>query len=140
MSCHARVFALGLILMLGGNESALAQSGGGPAAPPDAATPGTVAPPSLELSESQRQVLFASISSKTHRSTAAPANFLPKLGDVVPPGIETQPVPDAAVELIPKLRGFDCALIANQALIVDPKSRQIIEIVSGGGAATPPRG
>lgn len=86
--------------------------------------------PGLDLTPEQRHVLFASISSKTHVSTAAPPDFLPKPGDVVPASVELQPLPQAALELIPKLQGYVCALVANQALLVDPQSRRIIEVIS----------
>lgn len=89
-----------------------------------------VAPAALGLTASQRHVLFTSISSRTHKSTAAPPTFLPELGAVVPPSVEVLPIPDAALELMPKLRGYVSALVANQALIIDSKSRQIVEIIS----------
>jgi hypothetical protein len=107
------------------------------AKPADPTLSSEPAPASLELTPSQRQVLFTSISSKTHRSTAAPPNVLPKLGDVVPPSVEVAPIPDAVLELSPKLRGYACAMVADQVLILDGTSHRIVEIVSAGKDAAP---
>jgi hypothetical protein len=96
------------------------------------------APPRIELTPDQRHVLFTSITSKTHVSTAAPPDFLPKPGDVVPAGVELLPLPDAVLKLMPKLQGYVCALVANQALLVDPKSRRVIEVISEGTAPPAP--
>jgi hypothetical protein len=95
-------------------------------------TPDVTETPRLDLSVEQRQLIFTSISSMIHKSTAAPAAFLPAIGVSVPTAVETLPIPDTVVEVVPKLRGYVCALVANQALIIDPKSRKVIEILSGG--------
>ena len=94
--------------------------------------------PALELSVAQQQLIFTSISSKTHKSTAAPPNFLPTVGVVVPAGVELLPIPDAVLEVVPKLRGYVCALVANQALIVDVQSRKIVAVIGGGNEPKAP--
>ncbi|HET9904211.1 MAG TPA: DUF1236 domain-containing protein [Xanthobacteraceae bacterium] len=126
--------ALGLSLMPGPGGIFAAEPGAAPNKPGEAAQEERI-----NLSPSERQVLFTSITSKKHVSTAAPPDFLPTAGAVVPESVELQPIPDAALKLLPQLKGYVCALVANQALIVDPQSRRIVEIVNEDRAPAPAR-
>ena len=87
--------------------------------------------PKLELSAEQRQVIFTSLTSQTHKSTAAPATFGPMVGAQVPVAVETEPLPATVVTLIPQLRGYEGAVVAEQVLIVEPKTKQIVEVITG---------
>jgi hypothetical protein len=87
-------------------------------------------PPGLKLSDAQRQLIYASISKQTHKSTAAPPTFNPRIGVVVPDAIELAPLPDTIVETVPQTRGYSYAFIANQVLVVDAKSRQVVELIA----------
>lgn len=86
--------------------------------------------PKLELSAEQRQIVFTSLTSQTHKSTAAPATFGPRVGAHVPEAVETAPLPATVVTLIPQLKGYEGAVVAEQALIVDPKTKQIVEVIT----------
>jgi hypothetical protein len=134
MSGRVVVFAAALLLASPAGGAVAAEAPAGTAPP----TAESATPPKLDLTADQRHVLFASITSKTHVSTAAPPNFLPKIGDPVPDSVEMLAVPDAVVKLIPKLADYRCALVANQVLIVDPQSRRIIDIVTEGAAPPAP--
>jgi Protein of unknown function (DUF1236) len=87
-------------------------------------------PASLDLSQAQRELIYASISKQTHKSTAAPPTFGAKVGAHVPDAVEISALPDTIVQVIPQTRGFAYAFIADQVLIVEPKARQIVEIIS----------
>jgi hypothetical protein len=100
------------------------------AAAQTATQPGTPSVPGLELSPAQRQTIYQSISSQTHRSTAAPPTFSPTIGSHVPDGVELTPMPKTVVELIPRTRDYEFAMVADHVLIVDPKSKQVIEVIS----------
>jgi hypothetical protein len=128
MWLRALAVTAALAMALGVNVSAVAQGG----------APSGADKPTLELSVEQRQLIFTSITSRTHKSTAAPANFLPALGATVPAGVEVLPIPDTVLEVVPKLRGYVCALIANQALIIDPQSRRVIEVIGTSGEPRKP--
>jgi hypothetical protein len=133
MSCRVCVFAAGVALALGIGGGIVPRS-----APAAAAGVENLDTPKLELTAEQRHVLFTSVTSMTHVSTAAPPGFMPKTGDTVPEGVEMLAVPDAVVKLIPKLADYRCALVANQVLIVEPQSRRIVDIVAEGTAPPMP--
>jgi hypothetical protein len=92
--------------------------------------PAEIKPPvGLELTAAQRQLIFASISQQTHQSTAAPADFGPAVGAQVPAAIELTPMPETIVEVVPQTRGHAYAFIGGRVLIVEPKARQIVEVI-----------
>ena len=83
----------------------------------------------LKLSPAQKQTIYTSISNQKQKETAPPT-FHAAIGVVVPSSIELQPLPKTIVELIPDLRDFEYAMVANQVLLVDPKNKQVIEIIN----------
>ena len=109
-----------------GAQQSLAQT-----AAPQAENPAAV--PSLDLSQSQRHTIYQSVKSQTSKSTAAPSTFLPRVGATVPAGVDLAPMPKVIADLIPKTATFLCALVADQAIIVEPKSRQVVEVIVDGG-------
>lgn len=120
-------FNLGLAGLL---AAGLAMQGGARAtAQTTASDPAAL--PKLELSPDQRQVIFTSLTSQTHKSTAAPSTFGATVGAHVPDAVETEPLPATVVSLIPQLRGYDGAVVSEQVLIVEPKTRQIVDVITG---------
>lgn len=103
------------------------------AAQEDKVHPGTetnaMAVPALKLSSAQRQTIYTSISSQKQKETA-PLDFRAAVGAVVPPSVELQELPKTIVELVPELKGFQYAMVANQVLLVDPKNKQVVEIIN----------
>jgi hypothetical protein len=110
---------------------------GGPAIPAAAQIspthPGTetnpAAVPDLKLTAEQRQTIYASISSQKQKETAPP-DFRATVGAVVPQSIELQALPKTIVELIPALKDYEFAMVANQVLLVDPKNKQVVEVIN----------
>jgi len=92
--------------------------------------PVTPSGPGVKLTPAQRQLIYASISKQTHKSTAAPLTFGATVGAVVPEPVELTPMPETIVDVVPQTRGYSYAFVSAQVLIVDPKSRQIIEVIS----------
>ena len=84
----------------------------------------------LELTSAQRDLIYASLSRQTHRSTAIPPTFAPQIGATVPEAVELAPLPDTVVQVVPQTRGYSGAFVANQVLIAEPKARQIVEIIT----------
>jgi hypothetical protein len=70
-----------------------------------------------------------SISNQKQKETAPPT-FRAALGAVVPSSIELQPLPKTIVDLMPELKDYEYAMVANQVLLVDPKNKQVIEIIN----------
>jgi hypothetical protein len=89
--------------------------------------------PGLDLTTAQRQLIYTSLSNQTHQSTAAPSTFTAAVGGTVPPAIELSPLPTTVVQVVPQVRGHAYAFIANQALLVEPKARRIVEIITRSG-------
>lgn len=106
--------------------SAQPAPGANPAANPPAAA---AVPPGLELTPEQRQLIMTSVSSKTSQSTAAPDTFTPAVGATVPPSVEVSPMPDTLSQVVPKLKGYEYAFVAGQVLLIDPKSKQVVEVI-----------
>jgi Protein of unknown function (DUF1236) len=86
-------------------------------------------PAGLELTPEQRQLIVTSISSKTSQSTAAPPTFHPNVGATVPTSVEVAPMPDTLTQVVPRLKGYEFAMVAGQVLIIDPQSKQIVEVI-----------
>lgn len=117
--------ALGVLMLLGSALPAAAQ--GIPAHPGTETNPAAM--PDLKLTAEQRQTIYTSISNQKQKETAPP-NFQATVGAVVPTSIETQPLPKTIVELLPTLKDYEYAMVANQVLLVDPKNKQVIEIIN----------
>jgi Protein of unknown function (DUF1236) len=85
--------------------------------------------PSLELSQSQREAIYQSISSRQAKKDTAPVGFRAAVGAHVPDSIKLEPLPKAVVELVPKTVDYEYAFVANQVLIVEPRSRTVVEVI-----------
>ena len=120
--CQAAV-----VLMLLGVSAIPATAQGTPAHPGTETNPAAV--PDLKLTTEQRQTIYSSISSQKQKETAPPT-FQAAIGAVVPSSIETQPLPKTIVELMPPLKDYEYAMVANQVLLVDPKTKQVVEIIN----------
>jgi hypothetical protein len=83
----------------------------------------------LKLNPDQRHTIYLSISNQQQRETP-PATFGAAVGGVVPPSINLQPLPKTVVELVPRMQDYQYAMVANQVLLVDPKNRQVIDIIN----------
>jgi len=117
--------AAAVLLLLGSALPAAAQDR--PAHPGTETNPAAM--PDLKLSVEQRQTIYSSISNQRQKETAPP-NFQAAVGAVVPTSIETQQLPKTIVELMPALKDYEFAMVANQVLLVDPKTKQVIEIIN----------
>jgi hypothetical protein len=118
--CHA---AIALLLLAASAAPAAAQ----------VTHPGTETNPAavrdLKLTAAQKQTIYTSISNQKQKETAPPT-FRAALGAVVPSSIELQPLPKTIVDLMPELKDYEYAMVANQVLLVDPKNKQVIEIIN----------
>src|SRR5690242_16920148 len=90
----------------------------------------TATAPALDLSTAQRQAIFQSIS-KTRKNNAAPSGYRASLGAHVPEAIKLEPVPDTLVALIPKMKSYEVAMVEKQVVVVDPKSKSVVAVVTG---------
>jgi hypothetical protein len=126
MRTRLLIAVAGSTLLLAGAALAQPASAPNPAANPPAAEK---TPAGLELTPEQRQLIVTSVSSKTSQSTAAPPTFHPNVGATVPTSVEVAPMPDTLTQVVPRLKGYEFAMVGGQVLIIDPKSKQIIEVI-----------
>jgi hypothetical protein len=84
----------------------------------------------LEFNPSQRETIYQSVS-KTQKNNAAPIGFRPAVGSLVPKGIDLAPLPDTLAEMIPEARGYEVAMVKKQILLVDPRSKVVIALMTG---------
>ena len=113
------------LVLLGGPAPAVAQDA--PTHPGAEANPAGV--PNLKLTAAQKQTIYSSISNQKQKETAPPT-FQAAVGAVVPGSVELQRLPKTIVDLIPELKDYEYAMVANQVLLVDPKSKQVVEIIN----------
>jgi Protein of unknown function (DUF1236) len=86
--------------------------------------------PNLGLSPSQKQTIYESIRNQQVKKSAQPIGFRSAVGSHVPDALEVAPLPKTIVELMPKLTDYQFAFVANEVLIVDPKSKMVVEVIS----------
>jgi hypothetical protein len=87
------------------------------------------AAPHVELSATQRQAIYQSVS-KTGKNDAAPTGFRAAIGAILPPGITGEPVPATIVQLMPQTKGLEAALVEGQVLLVDPQNKQVVAVIT----------
>src|SRR5262245_4112862 len=83
----------------------------------------------LELSEAQREAIYQSVSNRQSKKDTAPIGFRAAVGARVPDAIALEMLPKAVAELVPKIADYEYAFVANQVLIVDPRSRTVVEVI-----------
>jgi hypothetical protein len=83
----------------------------------------------LNFTNSQRETIYQSVV-KTKKNNAAPVGFRGAIGALVPSGVELATVPGTITELIPQIKGLEVALVEGEVLLVDPRDRTVIAIVT----------
>lgn len=93
-------------------------------------------PDQLRLTDDQRVQIRAAVNARSSEvdfplSTAdAAKSFQPAIGAAVPTTLEGQTLPIALTDRIPALRDYVYLKLPAQAVIVNPMSRNVVEIVS----------
>jgi hypothetical protein len=85
--------------------------------------------PRVQLSTAQMQAIYQSIT-KTQKNDAAPTGFRAAVGATVPESVTLMPMPSAVAELIPQTNGLEVARVEGQVILVDPKSKQVLSVVT----------
>jgi len=86
--------------------------------------------PNPGLTPAQKQTLYTSVVNLNMKNESLP-DFQPIVGSTVPEAIKLERVPKTIVELVPKTAEFEIARVANQVIVVDPKSRKVVDVISG---------
>jgi hypothetical protein len=83
----------------------------------------------LQLTSDQKHTIYLSISNLKQRE-AEPPTFRAAVGAAVPPSITLQPLPKTIVDLMPPVKDLEYAMVANQVILVDPKSKRVVEVIN----------
>lgn len=86
--------------------------------------------PNLHLTTAQRQTIYQSVTSQKDKASSAPDTFRAAVGADVPDSVKLSPMPKTIVDLVPQTKDYEFGLVSNQVLIVDPKSRRVVEVIS----------
>jgi Protein of unknown function (DUF1236) len=90
--------------------------------------------PHLNLSAAQKQTIYQSvIKQKDTRKGTAPDTFRAAPGANVPDTVPLEPMPKTIVQLIPQTETYRIGLVSNQVLIVEPKGRRVVEVITQAG-------
>lgn len=90
----------------------------------------SMATDNLSLTASQQKQAWNGIERQATKQNA-PASFAASVGATVPQEITLTAVPANVATELPKLRQYDYALVSNKLLIVNPKDKKIVEVISG---------
>ena len=123
----------------GSTAGALAQAGapGDPIRTDDAATnPGERVDPkevravggSRISAENAAQIANALLATAPPREVAISAG----VGAPLPGDVDVQPLPASVTDLVPEFRGFVYAAGNDRVVIVEPSTRQVVEVISAG--------
>lgn len=118
MKFHLRNVAMALVLLAGVSVAAAQTS-----------TMDTA----LQLSAAQKAQIYRTLSAEGAAAGAKTATSEPgvrvAVGAPLPPNIELLDVPSATIAQIPAMGRFKYALLGDDVVIVDPSSRQIVEVI-----------
>jgi hypothetical protein len=100
-----------------------------PAASQSSNTGAAVASNDVNLTSAQRHDLWQGLGKQAAKEST-PAGFTAKVGEVVPSSIKLQAVPATLGTQIPAVKSYDYAFLQSGLLIVDPSSKNIIDIIT----------
>jgi Protein of unknown function (DUF1236) len=86
--------------------------------------------PDLKLTPEQKHTIYQGLSGPQAKNNPEPIGFRAAPGARVPDAIKLEPMPKVVVDLVPKLADYRYALVARQAIIVDPRTNTVVEAIS----------
>lgn len=84
----------------------------------------------ISLNDQQRQTIWQTLSKA--RAETAPSDFQASVGADVPRSMRLHSFSRALTDQVPAMRGYEYAKLQNRVLIVNPRTRKIIDTVNGG--------
>jgi hypothetical protein len=118
-----RAVLISFAIIAGSAGGAAAQQQSQPLAPEATA-------PALKLSAAQKQTIYQSVSSRSQKNNPAPPGFRAAVGVHVPETIELVPMPDTLATVIPEVKGYELAMVEKQVVVVEPKSKTVVAVVT----------
>jgi hypothetical protein len=83
----------------------------------------------INLTEQQKQTIWQTLSKA--KVAMAPSNFQASVGADVPKSMRLHYFKRSLTKEVPTMRGYEYTKLQNQVLIVDPRTRRVIDTVSG---------
>ena len=83
----------------------------------------------VTLTDQQKQTIWKRLSRAGNERM--PSNFEASVGSDVPRSVRLHSFARTVTRTVPEIRGYDYAKLQNQVIIVDPKTRKIVDTVSG---------
>jgi hypothetical protein len=84
----------------------------------------------INLTDQQKQTIWQKLSSA--RSDTTPSTFEASIGTAVPKDMRLHSFARSITGQVPSMRGMDYAKLQNEVVIVDPKTRKVVDTVNGG--------
>jgi len=90
----------------------------------------TIAKPGakLQLSAAQKTAIYKAIN-PSKAKIKAPASLRASVGAQVPASVQLQTLPSNAIAAAPAARSFRYTVAQNQALLVDPATKRVVEVI-----------
>src|SRR3954454_12966736 len=89
----------------------------------------------VNLNKQQETKISASISHLNVRPLTS-VNFSLNVGTVVPRDVQLSTLPPDVVEIVPQYRGYSCALVKDEIVVVDPATYKIVTVLPYSGQST----
>jgi hypothetical protein len=86
--------------------------------------------PDIRLSPSQKQIIAESVRNQHPQKSTEPVGFRAAVGAQVPSIIKLEPLPTTVIEFAQQLKDYSYAFVANQILIVDPKTNTVVAVIA----------
>ena len=86
----------------------------------------------LNLTSAQKQTILRSVASE--KGQTAPSGFQARLGEKVPQSLSMHQLPSSATNQVSAAKDYEYAKLANnEVLLINPKDRQVAEIIMPSG-------
>ena len=82
----------------------------------------------LTLSNAQKKQLWSAIDTSATPQTA-PSGFSAKVGQTVPSGVQTQPLPEQATNDVPVVKNYNYAMLQNRIVLVNPRTNKVAGVI-----------
>jgi Protein of unknown function (DUF1236) len=83
----------------------------------------------LNLSGAQEQIIYQSLMNE--KGEPLPSGFQPSIGDKLPSSLTLHKLPSRVIDRIPSARRYEYTkLRTDEVLLVDPKDREIVDVIS----------
>src|SRR5215471_12407808 len=85
--------------------------------------------PNLGLTPEQKNTIYQALAGPQAKNNPEPVGFRAAPGARVPEAIRLEPMPKVVTDLVPKMADYKYAVVSRQAIIVDPRTNTVVEVV-----------